>query len=969
MLTFVPPLVLSLCAHFVGAPQDLASKPAEDPEVEEASEALAAGQYEKADTLLTRLLDADAKDADVRELRMIARFEAGRIDDAKSDADALLAGDPKRARPQLLLAEILGTAGEYEKALERAQGALGGPLDRAARVAIGAFQDRSGDEEAGERSARDAIRADGGARPELARNWIALGAAYERVGQFEEASECYVSAEKSKAPLDPLAPLDALASLGAIYARVYRQTDGYPNGEREFKEVLKRNPNHRLALLGRFRIGRENFNLDGERTQECLALLLAADPNDRDALLPQARGFVDDRRFGDARGLVDRILRRNPRDLDALAEQAALDFLQGRAESHEKAFDEDRERRPRQSRFPRVLGTHLKSLYRFADAVPVLEEAAKRDAKDGDARTALGECLAHLGREKEALAALRAAEQAEEGMKHPWRENMITVLGALEKEYLRAESASFVFKLHPECDPVLREMLPPFYEATRRDYADRYGYAPKEKVLVEVFREWRDFSVRSVGFTGFGALGVCFGPVITSVSPLAEEFRAHFSYLDTAWHEYAHVVHLALSKGRVPRWFTEGLATLEEVKRNPAYDRHMELDLLEARATGQIYPVMELNGAFRGPRILFGYYQGGLLCEYLEKKVGATRFPEALRLFGEDRPLDEVIQSAFGLGVAELDRGFLAFVDEKLETVRVRARLDAPTLKRLRAATVRNPKDPEPYRALAWACARAGRIVDAEGWLAGLRGAAPEDAEAWLVRGELSLARKRPDLAAEQFEKGFAGGAEEFFSRMAYAKLLVERKEFAKASEQLRAANAAFPQFADERQSPRVLLAKLLADEGKVDESVALLEEFCRVSGTARAPRLELAARYQARGDHGSESRVLGELLEVDPFQRELQKRRARCLLELGQFEEAAFAAKLARLVDPAREPRDPRAPRDGASKEDPNEKAECFALEAEALWRAKKAEAARGALKEALRLDPANERALQLREQMGGAR
>ena len=40
-------------------------------------------------------------------------------------------------------------------------------------------------------------------------------------------------------------------------------------------------------------------------------------------------------------------------------------------------------------------------------------------------------------------------------------------------------------------------------------------------ISIEVFRNWNDFSVRSTGFEGFPALGVCFGPVVTAVSPLA----------------------------------------------------------------------------------------------------------------------------------------------------------------------------------------------------------------------------------------------------------------------------------------------------------------------------------------------------------------------------------------------------------------------------------------------------------------
>ena len=56
----------------------------------------------------------------------------------------------------------------------------------------------------------------------------------------------------------------------------------------------------------------------------------------------------------------------------------------------------------------------------------------------------------------------------------------------------------------------------PFYRTARLDLASRYGHTPGE-TLIEVFRKHGDFSVRSVGFEGFPALGVCFGPVVTAL--------------------------------------------------------------------------------------------------------------------------------------------------------------------------------------------------------------------------------------------------------------------------------------------------------------------------------------------------------------------------------------------------------------------------------------------------------------------
>lgn len=948
-------------------------------EIAEIRDRFVKGDYEvvlKKITKLRRDVPATAPaGADLLKLQLRAQSYSRNREAAAAVARELLQTIPGDPSAHAALGDLEASKGNYDAALDLYKNGLAAGKSFLLLGRVTRTLELKGEFDAAAAAARanfGEVTSLSGFTPE---ELLEAGMEAERAGSLEDASTCFANTERMKKEKhdDPLVFQNALVALGNLYQKVYRNVAGRPNGEREFNQVLKENPYHYDALLARYRLGRANFALDESRSQErsedCLNRAREMDSSDPQLFIYNAQAMIPDRRFEEARKELTKVISSNPRHLEARVELAALDYLQKKADGYEAFRKEDLAARPASSWLPRVLGTYLKNLYRFGDAIPVLEDAVRRNAKDGDAWTALGECYAHQAREKEALDALRKAESAEEGFVHPWRSNMIQVLEVIESKYLTIPSRNFVFKLHPECEPVLREMLPPFYEMTRSDYGARYGYVPTQPVQIEVFRRFDDFSVRSVGFAGFGALGVCFGPLITAVSPLAEEFRSNFSYLDTAWHEYAHVVHLALSRGRVPRWFTEGLATLEEKKRNPGFDRHMELDLLEARATGNIYPIMELNSAFRGPRIIFGYYQGGLICEYLEKKTSAARFVDALKMFGEDAPLDDVIQKSFGMTVAELDAGFLKFVDEKLSRVKVRPTLDEPTIRKHKRELNKNPGNAEAARALAWACVKRGNVADAEVFAERLKSAAPADPDLYLLRAQLSLLRKREDLAMENFKKGFDGGAEEFFSRMQYAQLLMGKKDYENTKLQLRKAMEAFPEFADERQSPRVLLARMLAAEEKFDESTALLEELCKISGTALEARAELASRYEAANDASGIARVLGEILEVDPFQRDVQRRRALALLQLKQFKEAALAARLAGNVDPAREPQPrpkpgqrPEPPKSRDPAKDKLERAECAAIEAEALLGAGDADGAREALAKALRLDPDNERAAALK-------
>src|SRR4030095_17109525 len=114
------------------------------------------------------------------------------------------------------------------------------------------------------------------------------------------------------------------------------------------------------------------------------------------------------------------------------------------------------------------------------------------------------------------------------------------------------------------------------------------------RTRIEVCRRFEDFSGRSVGFSCFPALGVCFGPVVTSVSPLSE-LRGTFSWARTSFHEFTHVIHLGLSNNRCPRWGTEGLATWEEVNRDASWSRNMRRELIDARASDELIGVRDLN--------------------------------------------------------------------------------------------------------------------------------------------------------------------------------------------------------------------------------------------------------------------------------------------------------------------------------------------------------------------------------------
>jgi len=62
--------------------------------------------------------------------------------------------------------------------------------------------------------------------------------------------------------------------------------------------------------------------------------------------------------------------------------------------------------------------------------------------------------------------------------------------------------------------PILAIYLRDLAEQAYTTFAKKYAYTPPPPVRIEVYRSHADFSVRTVGLAGLGALGVSFGTTL-----------------------------------------------------------------------------------------------------------------------------------------------------------------------------------------------------------------------------------------------------------------------------------------------------------------------------------------------------------------------------------------------------------------------------------------------------------------------
>ena len=206
---------------------------------------------------------------------------------------------------------------------------------------------------------------------------------------------------------------------------------------------------------------------------------------------------------------------------------------------------------------------------RGAGAPPPLRRgpavAADGVERDGDQRpllSSLGNTLLRLGDEDEGLALLRRAWERD-----PYDVRTYNLLNLFEKVI----AARYVHGDHRAL-PLPRRGAPrarPSRRWWRRSWrrpttatSPATASRPPGPIVFELYAAPEHYAVRTVGLPRLGVAGVCFGRVITSQSPT----NGAFNWGMVLAHELAHVFALQLSRSRVPRWFTEGLAELETAR-------------------------------------------------------------------------------------------------------------------------------------------------------------------------------------------------------------------------------------------------------------------------------------------------------------------------------------------------------------------------------------------------------------------
>jgi tetratricopeptide (TPR) repeat protein len=276
-----------------------------------------------------------------------------------------------------------------------------------------------------------------------------------------------------------------------------------------------------------------------------------------------------------------------------------------------------------------------------------------------------------------------------------------------------------MMRLDKDEAPVMREYAIPLAKQALDTLSKRYEFRPRGPILIEMFPKHDDFAVRNVGLPGMiGALGACFGRVVTMDSPKARP-PGTFNWGATLWHELAHVITLQMSNNRVPRWLTEGISVFEEKRAKPEWGREMEMAFAQALEQGKILTVKDLNSGFSDPRMIsLAYFEASLLVDHLVATYGEPALRKQLRAYGQGLENEAAIKEAYGISIEQLQVSFDQYLDRNFGRLRralrsVELPAQGATVDQLKALADANPESYDIHVKLGQALARDGDTTGA----------------------------------------------------------------------------------------------------------------------------------------------------------------------------------------------------------------------------------------------------------------
>ena len=715
--------------------------------------------------------------------------------------------------------EILYELGQVDRARERFSRAVqGGALDRnSARLNLAIIEWTYGDREAAFSEFDSFIDLYNGSTPLSSTDLTAVATAVQYLGireheLFQDALRAYDEAVAA----DP-GSLKPRILIGELFLDKYNG----PEADAALREVLERNPNHPRALLGLARAMKFNGTIG---VMDQVEAALEQNENLTAARVFKARLHLEVENHDDARAELERALEVNPVSLEALSVLAASHYLRGENDEYRRIRDRVTALSPTYAELYNDVADLSVQSRKYVEAARVAQEAIAVDSLSWRAYGILGMNQLRLGLIKEGRASL---ETAFEGDPYSvWFYNTLDLLDTFENYDTNDEDPRFLFVLHGKESGLLQPYVEAIAGEAYEALVERYGgYEPPLPIRIEVYPSHADFSVRTVGLAGMGALGVAFGSLLAMDSPAARPL-GEFNWASVLWHELAHVFHLGITEHAVPRWFSEGLAVHEQRRARDGWGHQPDPGFFNRYREGLLLPVSKLNAGFVQPtyaeQVLDSYLQASLVFDFIETRWGLQVIRDMLRGYRDGRATPELMESLLKISMDDLDRDFDSYFKQRYQ---------AP-LKALQP-TLNLPGIPRNPRTI-------------EGWT--------------------RVVRENPN---------------NFPARLSLGIMLYQEGRMEEAEEHLRRALRLFPEYGGV-DSPYWFLAQIHQNRSETEQAAAALARLTALNESHYEALLQLAELRTELGDAAGAAEAMDAAVLIFPYEIELHERLARAHDALG---------------------------------------------------------------------------------------
>ena len=709
--------------------------------------------------------------------------------------------------------EILYELGQIDRAREQFVRAVqGGAVDRnSARLNLAIIEWRYGDRDAAFAAFDSFIDLYNASTPLSSTDLTAVATAVQYLGireheLFQDALRAYDEAVAA----DP-GTLEPRVLIGELFLDKYNG----PEADAALREVLERNPNHPRALLGLARAMKFNGTVG---VMDQVEAALEQNENLTAARVFKARLHLEVENHDDARAELEKALEVNPVSLEALSVLAASHYLRGENGEYGRIRDQVTALSPAYAELYNDVADLSVQSRKYVEAARLAQEAIAVDSLSWRAYGILGMNQLRLGLIEEGRASL---ETAFEGDPYSvWFYNTLDLLDTFENYDTNEEDPRFLFVLHGRESALLQPYIEAIAAEAYEALVERYGgYEPPLPIRIEVYPSHADFSVRTVGLAGMGALGVTFGSLLAMDSPAARPV-GDFNWASVLWHELAHVFHLGITEHEVPRWFSEGLAVHEQRRARQGWGHQPDPGFLNRYREGLLLPVSKLNAGFVQPtypeQVLDSYLQASLVFDFIESRWGLQVIRDMLRGYRDGRATPELMGSLLRISMDDLDRDFDAYF---------RQRFDAP-LKALQPP-VSSPGIPRNPRTI-------------EDWT--------------------RVVRENPG---------------NFTARLALGIMLYQEERLEEAEEHLRAALRLFPEYGG-MDSPHWFLSQIHQQRAETEQAAAALARLTALNESHYEALLQLAELRTELGDAVGAAEAMDAAVLIYPYEIELHDRLAQ---------------------------------------------------------------------------------------------